>query len=94
MRMTLRFAAVAACVATTAGCATVALAPGAERVRLTKSAADVASCKPVGNVKAPSDSPPDFVATIRNQAMGLGANTIFVTRDINGPEEGVAYNCP
>jgi hypothetical protein len=34
------------------------------------------------------------MATIRNQAVGLGANTIFFTGYVSGSAEGVAYNCP
>ena len=94
MKIILRFAGVVAFGAATAGCATVALAPGAERVRITNNAADVASCKAVGNVKALSVSPFEGVATIQNQAVGLGANMIFVTVYTSGSEEGVAYNCP
>jgi hypothetical protein len=96
MKITLRIAAVIAFAAATAGCATVALAPGAERVRLTSNAADVVPCKAVGNVRAHSD-PLDSEASkaaIRNQALGLGANTIFFTGYVGGSEEGVAYNCP
>jgi hypothetical protein len=94
MKIILRFTAVLAFGAATAGCTTVALAPGAERVRVTTNAAEVASCKGVGSVKALSGSAFDGEATIRNQALGLGANTIFVTRYVSGSEEGVAYNCP
>jgi hypothetical protein len=60
----------------------------------TTTAADVAQCKAVGSVKALSGSAFGGEATIRNQALGLGANTIFVTRYVSGSEEGVAYNCP
>jgi hypothetical protein len=94
MRNIFRFAAVVAFGTATAACATVALAPGAERVRLTTNAADVAPCKAVGNVKALPGSSVDSEASIRNQALGLGANTIFVTRYVSGSEEGVAYSCP
>jgi hypothetical protein len=89
-----RHAALIAFAAVTAACATVTLAPGADRVRLTVNATDVSSCRAAGNVKAPPGSGFDSEATIRNQALGLGANTIFVTRNVSGAEEGVAYNCP
>ena len=97
MKTPSRVAVVVAFGVATVGCATVALAPGAERVRLTNNAADVVSCKSVGNVRAHSDSPLNSeasMATIRNQAVGLGANTIFFTGYVSGSEEGVAYNCP
>jgi hypothetical protein len=48
-----RLAAIAVIGLGAAGCASVALAPGAEKVRITKQASDFASCKAVGNVKAP-----------------------------------------
>jgi hypothetical protein len=97
MKTVLRFTAFIAFGAATAGCTTVALAPGAERLRITNNAADVASCKAVGNVKAKSDSVFDsdaVTAAIRNQALGLGGNTILFTGYVGSSEEGVAYNCP
>jgi hypothetical protein len=91
MEIILRFAAVVAFGAAAAGCATlVALAPGAERVRITNNAADIASCKAVGSVRA-SDSP---LESVRNRALGLGANTLFFTGYVSGSEEFVANNCP
>jgi hypothetical protein len=94
MKTIYRFTVVVALGAAVVGCATVALAPGADRVRLTTRAADVASCRAVGSVKANSDSAFDGEADIRNQALGLGANSVFVTRYVTGKEEGVAYACP
>jgi hypothetical protein len=78
------------------GCVTVALAPGADKVRLTKDPADVTPCKVVGNVKRPPDSSSlDAEPSIRNQAVGLGGNTVFISQaDISGPQQGVAYQCP
>jgi hypothetical protein len=78
------------------GCATVALAPGADKVRLSKDAADVATCKVVGNVKRPQEGNSlDAEPTIRNQAVGLGGNTVFITQsDMTGPVQGIAYQCP
>jgi hypothetical protein len=94
-KVILCIAAVIAFGAATAGCATVALAPGAEQVRITNKAADVASCKAVGNVKVRSSANSDETdATIRNQAVGLGANTILFTGYVGSSEEGVGYNCP
>jgi hypothetical protein len=95
MKIIFRIAAVVAFGAATAGCSTVALAPGAEQVRVTSNAADVASCKAAGNVKARSSFDSGATdAAIRNQALGLGANTVFFTGYVRGSEEGVAYNCP
>jgi hypothetical protein len=78
----------------TAGCATVALAPGAEKVRLTKNASDVASCKVVGNVTSHPVGPEATNATLQNQAFGLGGNMVFVTGATGVSVAGVAYICP
>jgi hypothetical protein len=78
----------------TAGCVTVALAPGAEKVKITKEASDVASCKAIGNVKAQPMGPEATNATLQNQALGLGGNTIFVTGASGVSVAGVAYSCP
>lgn len=40
-----------------AGCATVTAAPGADKIRFTVNAADVATCKATGNIKTPEVSP-------------------------------------
>ena len=89
-----RLAAIAVIGLGTAGCATVALAPGAENVKITKKAGDVASCKVVGNVKAQPVGPEATKATLRNQALGLGGNTVFVTGADAVSVAGVAYSCP
>jgi hypothetical protein len=81
------------------GCV-VTPAPGADKVRITKNAADVASCTAVGNIKAPSDSNGNVdlinaATEFRNQTIGLGGNTAFVTYGpLGAPEQGVAYRCP
>jgi len=77
-----------------AGYVTVALAPGAEKVKMTNDAGDVASCKAVGNVKAQTMGPEATNATPQNQTFGLGGNTIFVTGTNAGSVTGVAYSCP
>jgi hypothetical protein len=77
-----------------AGCVTVALAPGAEKVKLTKNASDVVSCKAVGNVKSPMVGYDGINATLQNQALGLGGNTVFVTGPAGESIAGVAYSCP
>jgi hypothetical protein len=65
-----------------------ALAPGADRVKFTQNAADVAGCKVVGNVSTvPSFDRED---QLRNRAVGLDGNTVFLTSAV----EGVAYRCP
>ena len=89
-----RLTAIAAIALGTAGCVTVALAPGAEKVTISKNASDFASCKAVGNVKAPLMGPEGTNATLQNQALGLGGNTIFVTGAVGNFVAGVAYSCP
>ncbi len=74
-----------------AACVTTALAPGASDVRIVRSAADVAACTAVGNVR----QPPDHNVDIRNLTVGVGGNTLFVTEEIIGiVHAGVAYRCP
>ena len=76
------------------------LAPGAAGVRVTNSAADVAGCTPVGNIKVPRDAQ-GFVAPyyalgqLKNQAVGFGGNAAFVTDgSVSIPQAGIAYHCP
>jgi hypothetical protein len=80
-----------------AGCVTPALAPGASDVKIVRNAADVAACTAVGNFRQP---PGEFVDP-RNEIVGLGGNTLFVTEQTigiaAGPRtivSGVAYHCP
>jgi hypothetical protein len=79
------------------GCATPMLAPGAEKVHLTHKAADVINCKAVGNINPAQDAKGKTFSTpteFRNQAVGLGGNTVFVASQYMGaPVEGVAYFC-
>lgn len=80
--------------------ACVSLAPGADKVRITKNASDVSMCTAVGNVNASGgvQGPSEVVdasTELRNQAVGLGGNVIFVTLATLGvPAEGVVYRCP
>jgi hypothetical protein len=72
---------------------TVTLAPGAERVRLTKNASDVAECKPVGYVSVVPDMNRQYVEyQQRNRTIALDGNTLLFT--MSGDYEGVAYRCP
>ena len=80
--------------------ACVTLAPGAEKVRITKIASDVLGCTAVGSVdtvgapQGPS-AIDDSSKELRNKALGLGGNVVFVTSSVlNVPQEGVAYRCP
>jgi hypothetical protein len=77
----------------TAGCVNIALAPGAEKVKITKTASDVASCKAVGNVLSKPMGPTATNADLQNKTLGLGGNTIFVTAATGDAVEGVAYSC-
>jgi hypothetical protein len=80
--------------------ACVSLAPGADKVRITKTATDVANCSAVGNVRVPIETQgridiADADTRFRNQVIGLGGNTAFVTSSSLGiPVEGIAYRCP
>ena len=80
------------------GC--VSLAPGADKVQVTKNAADVAACSSLGNITVPR-KPEGQVdmgnaeTQFRNRAVGLGANTALVTFGTASiPMEGIAYKCP
>jgi hypothetical protein len=88
----LRFALATVVVMISSCNATMALAPGADRVKLTHNATDVAGCKAVGNVSwvPDRDDPRFFETLLRNRTVGLDGNTVFLTTSI----EGVAYRCP
>jgi hypothetical protein len=80
--------------------ACVSLAPGADKVRITKNSLDVSTCTAVGNinvsggVQGPSQVV-DASTELRNQAVGLGGNVVFVTMATLGvPAGGVVYRCP
>ena len=97
-RVGARFAAAGIALMLIHGCATLILAPGADSVRLTQNAADVVNCKAVGNINPAKDAKGTTFSTpteFRDQAIGLGGNTVFVTSQYMGaPVEGVAYSCP
>jgi hypothetical protein len=65
-----------------AGCA-VPLAPGADQVRITRNAADVEACTPVGNIDR-IDPNSDIHSQMQNQAVGLRGNVVFETTPIFG----------
>ena len=71
-------------------CSCTVLAPGADRVKFTQNAADVAGCKAVGKVSAPDLSTWNVEIELRNRTVGLDGNTVFRTKF----REGVAYRCP
>jgi hypothetical protein len=80
--------------------ACVSLAPGADKVRITKNASDVSACSAVGNIHLPRDAKGNVDiynadTEFRNQTVGLGGNTAFVTQSgVFVPVEGIAYRCP
>ena len=81
------------------GCQTVTPAPGSDKVHVTSKPADVAACKPVGNIAVPKmDNGTVDMATaatdFKNRAVGLGGNTALVTSGfVSVPVEGIAYHC-
>lgn len=74
------------------GCAT--LAPQAESVRITRQASEVASCTVMGDVHAtpPYALPNEDYTQMRNAAVALKADTVFVTSRAV-VSRGVAYRC-
>jgi hypothetical protein len=77
--------------------ACVSLAPGADKVRITTNAPDVANCNAVGNINLPRNAQGqanslDADTEFRNQTVGFGGNTAFVTSTVLG--QAVAYRCP
>ena len=91
MKVSLLLAAVTTTAALTSACVTVKPMPGAEGVLLVRDAAQVASCKALGGVRARSDPHGDF--DVRNQAAALGANTGLITSYTPELIEGMAYDC-
>ncbi len=78
-----------------AGCVvSIPSEPGAENVTLTHKEADVASCTARGNVVGLADTNyvRDERREMQNQAVGLGGDTILLTRDVD-PPKGTAYRC-
>jgi hypothetical protein len=75
------------------GCTSLSLK--GERVRLTKSADDVAGCRAVGNVQAdpPFVGPGDWKNRLKNQAADLGADVVLHESPSIGGVSGTAYDC-
>ena len=96
-------ALVSAAIGLLSGCVTpgqMNLAPGADKVRITKNPADVSGCMPVGTV----DSRPelDSETYMRNHTVGHNGDTLLITYDpadqtgrlANGLiQTGVEYRC-
>jgi outer membrane murein-binding lipoprotein Lpp len=78
-------------------CISTPLAPGAEQVKITRVAADVSSCKALGNLDL--DAVAAGIDNARNHAIGLGGNTVLDTTptSIYGTSmplrTGVIYRC-
>jgi hypothetical protein len=69
---------------------------GSDTVQMTTDPSDVSACTAVGNIKVAGGAPNKDIQ-FRNQAVGFGANTAFVTVTIFGvatPVDGIAYRCP
>lgn len=96
MKIILRGIVVAAVSGLATACDTAPLTPSADQVRFTRNPADVALCKPVGNVKVEcSIKSQTLEPLLRNHTMGLGGNTVLVTVESSGVAcEGVSYRCP
>jgi hypothetical protein len=78
-----------------AGCVvSIPSEPGAENVAMTHKEADVAACTALGNVVGLTDTNyvRDERREMQNQAVGLGADTILLTRE-RDPPKGTAYRC-
>jgi hypothetical protein len=77
----------------TAGCASVSLTPGADQIKVTDVAADVAACAPLGHLAAAQVmmTDPDAERQMRNETLDLGGNTLLLTPPLN--RTGIAYRC-
>jgi hypothetical protein len=70
--------------------------PGSDTLHMTTDPSDVSACTAVGNIEVPGGAPNKDIQ-FRNQAVGFGADTAFVTVTIFGaatPVDGIAYRCP
>jgi hypothetical protein len=74
--------------------ACTSLSPGAEKIKVTRNAKDVAGCKAVGEVSGltANQALPGAKKKMMNAALALGADTVFVTSTV-GSYDGVAYLC-
>jgi hypothetical protein len=91
----LKLGVILALALSSAGCfVSIPTAPGAESVTMTHKEADVASCSVLGNVVGLTDTNyvRDERREMQNQTVGLGGDTILLTRD-RDPAKGTAYRC-
>ena len=75
--------------------ACTSLAPQASAVVTTREAATVSNCHAVGNVASipPYILPGDDLKQLKNQAVGLNADTVLLTGPRLVSTQGVAYKC-
>jgi hypothetical protein len=89
--------AVVLAAASLSACVSTPLAPGAEQVKVTHVAADVSSCKALGNLDL--DAAAAGINSAKNHAIGLGGDTVLDTTptSIYGTttllRTGVIYRC-
>ncbi len=98
MKLAIYIAAIVAAGAALSGCALVVLQPGADHVKITRTAADVAGCKALGEIASHGYSLADSQRDLKNQSLGLGGNFVLVATLITDREgvtdtEAVAYLC-
>ena len=89
------FAQLCAVFLAAAGCVlSIPSAPGAENVVMTHNEDDVASCTVLGSVVGLTDTNyvRDERREMQNQAVGLGGDTLLLTKD-KDPPKGTAYRC-
>lgn len=84
---------VAAMCAAAAGCSNVALAPGADQVRSTTDAGDVAACASLGELATPPAMATDGDAQrqLQNETAALGGDVLLFTSPML--RSGAAYRC-
>lgn len=93
--MKMSFVAIVAALALT-GCTSVA--PGAEKIVLTRNPKDVANCKVIGPVQTPMRNDVGLGGgaqadkAMKNAGFAAGGDTVFVTSSF-AAFTGVAYNC-
>jgi hypothetical protein len=87
----MRRAASVLLVASLLGCTTT---PGANEVRVTRNAADVEHCKPIGAVQTipPYALPGDDLIQIRAKTTAVGADTVLLNTS-RVMMAGIAYRC-
>jgi len=83
---------IAAC-AILAGCSSVSLAPGADQIKATSNAADVAACASLGALDPPPPmmTDPDVERLLRNETLAIGGNVLLFSSPVR--RSGSAYRC-